>query len=98
MKKSKKSEKTAKKSGKRKEGAKRTGGAKPKASSLSPKLTEAQREALLATSPKTFDVSDSHHKTQQALIDRGLAVKDRTGKKLKLTAKGRKVADQAAPV
>lgn len=92
MKKSKKSEKSTKKSGKRKVGA------KPKASALSPKLTETQREALLATSPKTFDVSDSHHKTQQALIDRGLAVKDRTGKKLKLTAKGRKVAEQAAPV
>lgn len=65
---------------------------KKKAKKVSPglKLTETQAEALKHVPDKQFDVSGIHHKTQQALIDRGLATSNTTGKMIKLTAKGRK--------
>lgn len=56
-------------------------------------LSMPQTDLLRRIAPNThFQSVGDHHRTQQALIDRGLARTDATGKKIKPTAKGKKVA------
>lgn len=57
------------------------------------KLSVPQTALLQKIAPSTqFQMVEDHRKTQQALIDRELAVADKSGSRIKLTAKGRRVA------
>lgn len=56
-------------------------------------LSVPQTSLLKKITPNTnYAWVSDHKKTQQALIDRGLATTDKSGTKIKPTAKGRKVA------
>ena len=58
-------------------------------------LTNPQRKLLAKIAPnKGFEEVSDHHKTQQALIDRELAVTNTGGTKIRPTPKGRKLAKQ----
>lgn len=64
---------------------------KPKKKSLE---LNPNQNALLKTlaGEKKFTANKSHRMTQQSLIDRDLAVTDKSGTKIKATALGRKYA------
>jgi hypothetical protein len=58
------------------------------------KLTRPQADALvsIASNSKFQSAAGINKKTQEALVQRELALRDRTGTQIKPTAKGRKVA------
>lgn len=66
---------------------------KKKATAKKPKLElNPNQSSLLKNLGKTFTASKAHRMTQQSLIDKGLAVTDKSGTKIKATAIGRKHA------